>query len=73
MGNRRPELKLIAPDASREEAAAVIAAVQRFLRDTAPPPAPIAAGPAAWVRAARLQAVGERGRPSPWGTAHPWA
>ncbi len=38
--NRRPQLPLIAPDASPEEAAAVVAALQRFMRDTAPPAAP---------------------------------
>ena len=42
--NRRPKLELVAPAASPEEAAAVIAAVEQFLRDHAPPPAP--AGPA---------------------------
>ncbi len=34
--NRRPRLKLIAPSASPEEAAAVVAAVERFMRATAP-------------------------------------
>jgi hypothetical protein len=36
MPNRRPELKLIAPSASPEEAAAVVAALERFMRATAP-------------------------------------
>lgn len=36
MVNRRAELTIVAPNASPEEAAAVIAAVQRFIRDTAP-------------------------------------
>jgi hypothetical protein len=35
----------------------VIAAVERFLRDTAPPPAAPEAPPNPWVRAARLEAV----------------
>ena len=42
MPNRRPKLEIVAPSASPEEAAAVVAAVERFLRDTAPPPAPVA-------------------------------
>jgi hypothetical protein len=51
-----------------------VAAVERFLRDHAPPPAP-AAGPSPWVRAARLEAAGADGRPTgraPWGDGHPW-
>jgi len=57
MPNRRPKLEIVAPSASPEEAAAVVAAVERFLRDTAPPPAPPAPPPNPWVRAARLEAV----------------
>ena len=40
-----------------EEAAAVMAAVEQFLRDTTPPPAPEAPRESPWVRAARLEAV----------------
>jgi hypothetical protein len=54
--NRRPQLQLVTPAASAEEAAAVIAAVEQFLRDHAPPPAPPEA-PSGWVRMARLEAV----------------
>ena len=42
--------------ASPEEAAAVVAAVERFLRDHAPAPAP-PASTSGWLRAARLEAV----------------
>ena len=56
--NRRPKLELRGHSASPEEAAAVIAAVERFLRDTAPAPAPVDTTPPAWIRAARLEAVG---------------
>ena len=38
--NRRPRLALEGSAASPEEAAAVIAAVEQFLRDTLPPAAP---------------------------------
>jgi hypothetical protein len=57
MPNRRPDLRIVAPGASPREAAAVVAALERFMRDTAPAPAP--AGPAVspWLRAARLEAV----------------
>jgi hypothetical protein len=67
MVNRRAELTIVAPNASPEEAAAVIAAVQRFIRDTAPRPAP---GPPArnpWQRAALLEGVDRAPRtPLPW-------
>jgi hypothetical protein len=55
--NRRPRLELRGSSATPEEAAAVMAAVEQFLRDTAPPPAPVEPRPTAWVRAARLEAV----------------
>jgi hypothetical protein len=71
--NRRPRLELRGAAASPEEAAAVVAAIEQFLRDTAPPPAPPPARPNPWVRAARLEAVGrEPDEPSPWGDPHPW-
>ena len=71
--NRRPKLTIVAPDASPEEAAAVVAAVEQFMRDTAPPPAPPAPARNPWVRAARLEAVGiEPELASGWGDEHPW-
>jgi hypothetical protein len=54
--NRRPRLELRGASATPEEAAAVIAAVEQFLRDTAPPPAP-EAPESPWVHTARLEAV----------------
>ncbi|WP_028058031.1 hypothetical protein [Candidatus Solirubrobacter pratensis] len=61
--NRRPRLELRGSSASPEEAAAVIAAVERFMRDTAPPPAPPARRPSPWIRAALLEGVNR----DPWG------
>ena len=55
--NRRPRLELRGSAASPEEAAAVIAAVERFMRDTAPPVASEPEGPGPWVRAALLEGV----------------
>jgi hypothetical protein len=55
--NRRPRLELRGSTASPEEAAAVIAAVEQFLRDTAPPPATPEAKPSPWIRAALLEGV----------------
>jgi hypothetical protein len=57
--NRRPKLSIIAPAASPEEAAAVVAALERFMRDTAPTPAPqTPPGRSAWARASLLEATG---------------
>jgi hypothetical protein len=64
--NRRPKLEIFAPSASPEEAAAVVAAVERFLRDTAPPPAPVEPPPNPWVRAARSEAVDRFPPPDTW-------
>jgi hypothetical protein len=55
--NRRPRLELRGSSASPEEAAAVIAAIERFMRDTAPPVASEPEGPTPWVRAALLEGV----------------
>ena len=73
MVNRRPQLRIVTPSASPEEAAAVVAALERFMRDTAPPPAPAAPARVPWLRAALYEATGrEPDAPSPWGDPHPW-
>ena len=54
--NRRPRLELRGSSATPEEAAAVMAAVEQFLRDTAPPPAD-EPPESPWLRTARLEAV----------------
>jgi hypothetical protein len=67
MVNRRAELTIVAPNASPEEAAAVIAAVQRFIRDTAP--AVVAPAPSRnpWQQAALLEGVDRApATPLPW-------
>ena len=55
--NRRPRLELHGSGASPEEAAAVMAAIEQFLRDTAPPVASEPPPPNPWVAAARLEGV----------------
>ncbi len=55
--NRRPHLELRGSSATPEEAAAVMAAVEQFLRDTTPPAAPEEPRESLWVRAARREAV----------------
>ncbi len=61
----RPSLRLVTPAASAEEAAAVIAAIERFLRDHAPASAPPAV-PSGWVRAALLEGVEREPRRGTW-------
>jgi hypothetical protein len=71
--NRRPRLQLVAPAASPLEAAAIVAALERFMRDTAPAPASAPAGPDPWARMAILEGVGREDEwPSAWGDPQPW-
>jgi len=65
--NRRPKLTIVAPDASPEEAAAVVAALERFMRATAPTPVPPAPRRSAWQQAALQEGVlREPQLPLPW-------
>ena len=64
--NRRPRLELHGSSASPEEAAAVIAAIEQFLRDITPPPAPPAEVENPWLRASRLEAVEREPGRNPW-------
>ncbi len=67
----RPSIELIAPSATPEEAAAIAAALERFLHDTAPvlPAAKEAMTP--WERAALAEGLG-LGAPAPWGDTPGW-
>ena len=65
--NRRPELSIVAPGASAEEAAAIVAALERFMRDTAPVLVSAPAGPSPWQLASLHEGVArEPGLPAPW-------
>ena len=66
MPNRRPQLRIVAPAASPEEAAAVVAALERFMRDTAPTPAPAPPRLSGWLEAARVEAVERSPGHEPW-------
>jgi hypothetical protein len=56
--------------ASPEEAAAVVAAIEQFLRDTAPAPSAAPAPMNPWLRAGLFENVGlQPGDRSPWGEA----
>ena len=69
----RPRIELSGAAASPEEAAAIAAAIEQFLRDTAPPPTDAEARVSPWLRAGLLEGAkrGVTGR-SPWGDAQRW-
>jgi hypothetical protein len=66
----KARLELIAPSASAEEAAAIVAALERFMRDTAPArTASPACAPDPWWRAGILEGVEGDAQPElrePW-------
>jgi hypothetical protein len=65
--NRRPKLSIVAPNVSPDEAAAVIAAVERFIRETAPVRVAPAAAPNPWHAAALREGVARQPvEPLPW-------
>jgi hypothetical protein len=65
--NRRPKLTIVAPNATPEEAAAVVAALERFMRETAPRLAPPAPSRNPWQQAALHEGVTrEPQQPLPW-------
>ncbi len=67
----RPALQLVAPGAGPEEAAAIAAALEQFLHDTAPTVTTDRAQLRPWERAALLEAVGLE-PPNPWGDPLTW-
>lgn len=63
----------ITPSPSPHEAAAIVAALERFVHERAAPPPRRPAGAGGWLRAARLEAVGSApDTPSPPGDGAPW-
>jgi hypothetical protein len=71
---RRPRIEIVSPTPSRDEAAAIAAAIERFLAETAPAPAASSPPRNPWQHAALHEGVGAkqaavspRGRASPWG------
>jgi hypothetical protein len=68
----RPRIEMRQAAASPEQAAAIAAAIEQFLRDTAP-----AGGPSApaspWLRAGLYENAGlDPNGPTPWGDPVPW-
>jgi hypothetical protein len=65
---RRPRIELSAPAASPQEAAAIAAAIERFIAETAPAAEPTGGATSRWQRAALLDGVGAKAElDPPWG------
>ena len=64
----RPRIELRQAPASPEEAAAIAAAIEQFLRDTAPRPRPRGERMSPWLRAALFENAGlDPAATGPWG------
>ncbi len=61
----RPRIELITPAASPSEAAAIVAAVEQFIADTAPAPSPRGEPVSPWLRAALREGVSAGQLPIP--------
>ena len=63
----RPRIELRTGAATPQEAAAIAAAIEQFLRDTAPAAAPEGDAISPWLRAALYEGVGySADTPTPW-------
>jgi hypothetical protein len=63
---RRPRIELTHSAATPAEAAAIAAAIEQFLRDTAPPPRQESEQMSPWLRAGLHEGVGLSADSSPW-------
>ena len=61
----RPRIEVRQP-ASPEEAAAIAAAIEQFIRDTAPPPAQRGPELSPWLRAGLLEGTKRSPADAPW-------
>jgi hypothetical protein len=69
----RPRIEVRQAVASPEEAAAIAAGIEQFLRDTAPPAVAGGEPRSPWQRAALFEGAGlDPAGPSPWGDPEPW-
>jgi hypothetical protein len=69
----RPRIEMRHAATSPEEAAAIAAAIEQFLRDTAPAPALEDDPVAPWLRASLYENAGlDPNGPGPWGDPEPW-
>jgi hypothetical protein len=62
----RPRIEITHAAATHAEAAAIAAAIEQFLRDTAPPPAPAKTGMNPWLRAGLMEGMGLPADATPW-------
>jgi hypothetical protein len=68
----RPRIEVRQP-ASPEEAAAIAAAIEQFIRDTAPAPAAASRRMSPWLRAGLYAGTGrDPAGPTPWGEPERW-
>jgi len=66
----RPRIEISQATASPEETAAIAAAIEQFLRDSAPAPAPAERAVSPWLRAALLENAGfDPAGPDHWASA----
>jgi hypothetical protein len=73
MVNHRPRMTIIAPSASPEEAAAVVAALEQFMRQHSVTLAPQGPRIDPWRRSALLEGTGQAAEEAgAWGDAHRW-
>jgi hypothetical protein len=56
----RPRIEIVSSPASESEAAAIVAALEQFLAETAPPPAAVGPPLSAWQRTALEEGVSAR-------------
>jgi hypothetical protein len=56
----RPQIEIVSAGASESEAAAVVAAIEQFLADTAPVPSPEGPAISPWARAALEEGIAAR-------------
>lgn len=69
----RPRIEIAQSAASPEEAAAIAAALEQFLRETAPAPTSASVAVNPWLRAGLFENAGlDPAGPSPWGDQEPW-
>ena len=63
----RPRIEVTTGAATPQEAAAIAAAIEQFIRDTAPPPSEEKSGLNPWLRAGLYEGVGyPADTPAPW-------
>jgi hypothetical protein len=56
----RPRIELVSSGATESEAAAIVAALERFLAETAPAPESVGQAPSPWLRAALEEGISAR-------------